>query len=203
MFRRRTSPDDASTSTGTSSGGVDGSAHAVPGGTGGKGRPTPTRREAELARKQRVKPKVDARDARRRMREQAREERAKVRHAMATGDERNYLSRDRGPVRGFIRDWVDSRRTIAEFFLPIVLVVLLLSFVRNPTIQLLSTAVWLATMLLVAVDLTWFGFRLRREIRRRFPDDEGRGHVFYGIARATQLRRLRMPKPRVRPGAQV
>ena len=73
----------------------------------------------------------------------------------------------------------------------------------NPAVQLFSSALWMATMLLVVVDLTWFGFRLRREIRTRFPDDRGRGHVFYGITRATQLRRLRLPKPRVRPGAQV
>jgi predicted Na+-dependent transporter len=106
-------------------------------------------------------------------------------------------------VRAFIRDWVDARRSVAEFFLPIVLLVLVLSFVSNPAVQLFSSALWMATMLLVVVDLTWFGFRLRREIRTRFPDDEGRGHVFYGITRATQLRRLRLPKPRVRPGAQV
>jgi hypothetical protein len=200
VFRRRTSPDDSSASTRT------GSAADVSGGTagaGGKGRPTPTRREAEAARKARVRPVVDRRESMRRQRQQARAEREKARRAMATGDERHYMGRDRGPVRAFIRDWVDARRSVAEFFLPIVLVVLVLSFVSNPAVQLFSTALWMATMLLVVVDLTWFGFRLRREIRTRFPDDEGRGHVFYGITRATQLRRLRLPKPRVRPGAQV
>jgi hypothetical protein len=195
VFRRRSSPDGS-----TASSRADGAADAA---GGGKGRPTPTRREAEAARKARVRPVVDRREAVRRQRQLARAERAKARQAMATGDERNYLGRDKGPVRAFIRDWVDARRTIAEFFLPIVLLVLLLSFVRNPTVQLFSSALWLATMLLVAIDLTWFGVKLRREIRTRFPDDGGRGHVFYGIARATQLRKLRMPKPRVRPGAQV
>ena len=199
MFRRRTSPDESSASTRTGSA-------ADPTGDGaatGKGRPTPTRREAEAARKARVRPVVDRRESMRRQRQQARAEREKARRAMATGDERHYMGRDRGPVRAFIRDWVDARRSVAEFFLPIVLLVLVLSFVSNPAVQLFSSALWMATMLLVVVDLTWFGFRLRREIRTRFPDDEGRGHVFYGITRATQLRRLRLPKPRVRPGAQV
>jgi Protein of unknown function (DUF3043) len=199
VFRRRTSPDETSASTRTGS-------VADPtddGAATGKGRPTPTRREAEAARKARVRPVVDRRESMRRQRQQARAEREKARRAMATGDERHYVGRDRGPVRAFIRDWVDARRSVAEFFLPIVLLVLVLSFVSNPTVQLFSSALWMATMLLVVVDLTWFGFRLRREIRTRFPDDEGRGHVFYGITRSTQLRRLRLPKPRVRPGAQV
>ena len=199
MFRRRTSPDESSASTRPGS-------VADPTGDGattGKGRPTPTRRAAEAARKARVRPVVDRRESMRRQRQQARAEREKAWRAMATGDERHYVGRDRGPVRAFIRDWVDARRSVAEFFLPIVLLVLVLSFVSNPAVQLFSSALWMATMLLVVVDLTWFGFRLRREIRTRFPDDGGRGHVFYGITRATQLRRLRLPKPRVRPGAQV
>ncbi len=48
------------------------------------------------------------------------------------GDERYFLERDKGPVRRFLRDYVDSRRTVAEFFLPMILVVLLLSFVPFP-----------------------------------------------------------------------
>ncbi len=66
-----------------------------------------------------------------------------------------------------------------------------------------STLAWLATMLLVIVDVAMIGVRVKREIRTRFPDDTGRGHVLYAIARATQMRRFRLPKPTVKPGTPV
>lgn len=175
----------------------------MPGIPTGKGRPTPKRSEAEQARKQRVRPALNRREAMRRDRERTRTERARSRQAMASGDERYFLKRDQGPVRKFLRDYVDSRRTIAEFFLPIVLVVLLTSLIGIPQIQLISTLVWVAAMILLVVDLTILGFRIKREIRKRFPDDTSRGHVFYAIARSTQIRRFRMPKPVVKPGALV
>jgi hypothetical protein len=60
-----------------------------------------------------------------------------------------------------------------------------------------------ATMLMVIVDLILVNRRVKREIRKRFPDDSQRGHGLYAIARATQIRRLRLPKPNVRPGDTV
>jgi hypothetical protein len=66
-----------------------------------------------------------------------------------------------------------------------------------------STLLWLATMLLVIIDLIMMRFRVKREIRTRFPDDTGRGHVLYAIARSTQIRRFRLPKPTVKPGTPV
>ncbi|HJU97239.1 MAG TPA: DUF3043 domain-containing protein, partial [Jiangellaceae bacterium] len=169
----------------------------------GKGRPTPTRREAEQARKQRVRPPLTRREALKRERELARADRARSRQAMSTGDERYFLERDKGPVRRFLRDYVDSRRTVAEFFLPLVLFVLLLSFVPNAQLRVFSTLLWLATMLLVILDVTMMAFRVKREVRTRFPDDTGRGHVLYAIARSTQIRRFRLPKPTVKPGTPV
>lgn len=201
MFRRKatTGPPTVSTSSpdADTAGGRAGETPA------GKGRPTPTRREAEQARKQRVRPPLTRREALKRERELARTDRARTRRAMSSGDERYFLERDKGPVRRFLRDYVDSRRTVAEFFLPIIFVVLLLSFLPSPQLRVFSTLLWLATMLLVILDITMMGFRIKREIRTRFPDDTGRGHVLYAIARSTQIRRFRLPKPTVKPGATV
>jgi hypothetical protein len=169
----------------------------------GKGRPTPTRKEAEQARKQRVRPVLTRREAMRRQREHARSQRSQARQAMMSGDERHFMQRDKGPVRRFLRDYVDSRRTLAEFFLPTILVVLALSLISSPQVQLLATLLWVASLMLVMIDLAVLGFRVKREVRRRFPDDDGRGHVLYTIARATQIRKLRMPKPMVKPGTPV
>ncbi|PZF82290.1 DUF3043 domain-containing protein [Jiangella anatolica] len=195
MFRRRTSPEPAAAPVEAAADDV-----AQP---AGKGRPTPKRSEAEKARKQRVRPALNRREAMRRDRERMREERAKTRQAMNTGDEKHYLARDQGDVRRFVRNYVDSRRTVAEFFLPIILIILLTSLIGVPVIQFASTIIWVGVMILLIVDLTILGMRVKREVRKRFPDDPGKGHVLYAITRATQLRRLRLPKPQVKPGALV
>lgn len=199
MFRRRTTTDPTDDSRTTPSAGRS----ATDGQPGGKGRPTPSRREAEQARKQRVKPPLTRREQLRRERELARTQRTRTRQAMATGDESGFLARDKGPVRKFLRDYVDSRRTFAEFFLPIIVVVLLTSFVDSTQVRVFSTLLWVGSMLLVIVDLTVLGFRVRREVHKRFPDDTGRGHVLYAIVRSTQIRKLRLPKPTVKPGTPV
>lgn len=165
----------------------------------GKGRPTPTRREAEQARKQRVKPALTKREQIRRDRELAKAKRTRSRQAMASGDERYLLKRDQGPVRKFVRDFVDARRTIAEYFLPIILIILLTSFINIAQVRVFSTLLMLGTMFMVIFDLVFLRFRLKRELRTRFPEDDGR-HTLYAVARATQIRRLRLPKPTVRPG---
>ncbi|WP_106538917.1 DUF3043 domain-containing protein [Haloactinopolyspora alba] len=169
----------------------------------GKGRPTPKRSEAEKARKERVRPALNRREKARRDRERMRAERARTRQAMNTGDERYFLKRDQGPVRKFIRDYVDSRRTIAEFFLPIILVILVTSLIGIPEIQLISTLVWVVAMVLLVVDLSILGSRVKREVRRRFPDEPSKGNAIYAVTRATQIRRLRLPKPAVKPGTHV
>lgn len=168
-----------------------------------KGRPTPTRKEAEAARKQRAKPALTKREQLKRDRERMKEQRAKTRRAMETGDDRLYMKRDQGPVRKFVRDYVDSRRTIGEFFLPFIIVVLIASLVGGPAIQSMVTLIWLVTMLLLIVDMTILARRVKREVRKRFPDESGKGHGFYAVARATQIRKLRLPKPTVKPGALV
>ncbi|WP_129669186.1 DUF3043 domain-containing protein [Phytoactinopolyspora endophytica] len=170
---------------------------------GPKGRPTPKRSEAEQARKERVKPPLNKREAMRKDRERMKAQRAKARSAMATGDERYFLKRDQGPGRKFLRDYVDSRRTVGEFFLPIIVVVLFGNFIPIPQVQVIMMTLWLVVMLMLVVDMTILSIRVKREFRKRFPDDEGRGHAFYAIMRAMQIRRLRLPKPAVKPGEVV
>ena len=47
------------------------------------------------------------------------------------GDERYLPYNDQGPVRRYIRDFVDSRFAIGELFMPIVLAFLILSIERD------------------------------------------------------------------------
>lgn len=166
----------------------------------GKGRPTPTRKEAEAARKQRAKPALTKKEARKRQKEAARAERDLTYKAMQAGDENAFPPRDRGPVRRYVRDMVDGRRLLTEFFLPVMIGILALSLLPIPALVQTITLTWLVAIVLVFAELTWLGLRLRKGVAERFGDEAGKGNVMYGVIRATQLRRLRLPKPVVKPG---
>ncbi|MDP9393003.1 MAG: DUF3043 domain-containing protein [Actinomycetota bacterium] len=170
---------------------------------GGKGRPTPSRREAEALRRQRVKPQVDRKTRTRQHREKLRAERLKAREALMTGDEANMPARDRGPVRRFVRDVVDARHGVAQYYLPVAVVVLLLSFFRHPLIAVITVYGLLLMMILVFLDTGLLIVTLRRRLREKFPDGDTRRAVSYGVARSLQMRRLRLPPPRVKHGEKV
>ncbi len=194
MFRRRSSTDSVGETPEESQARL--AAETEPPRT--KGRPTPSRKEAEAARKQRLKPTRNKKELARRERQRRVSERAKVREALVTGDEKHLPARDRGPVRAFVRDLVDSRRNVAEYLLPALVVILALSFI--PALIQLQLTLWLATIVGTTVDTIWLGYRLRRELRQRFPKPETKGALAYGLLRSSQLRRLRLPKPRVTRG---
>jgi Protein of unknown function (DUF3043) len=170
---------------------------------GGKGRPTPSRRAAERERRQRVKPTLSRRDSYRRQRDAARAEREKRRQGMLTGDPRHLPRRDQGPVRAYVRDVVDSRRSIAEFFLVFALGILVASLLPVAAVRAFAFYLWSVMLLVIIVDSFVLAMRLRKALRERFPEDERKGAVAYGLMRSTQLRRLRLPPPRIKPGQPV
>jgi hypothetical protein len=122
---------------------------------------------------------------------------------METGDDRFLPARDRGPVRRFARDFIDSRRSAAEFFLLGALLIFLLGFVPEPTIASIVGFAWVGMCLVIIVDSFIIVRRLKREIRTRFPGESSRGVVAYTLLRSLQFRGLRMPKPQVRPGTSL
>lgn len=167
----------------------------------GKGRPTRTRKEAEEARRQALKGSANPKERRKRERELARQQRMTQRDALMAGDERALPPRDAGPVRRYVRDFVDSRRTLAEYFIPLAVVVLLLGLFRNPSIQVVVSFIWFLMLLLLVVDMTILLVRMRSRLAAEFPEpSERRGAVFYGAMRALQIRRLRLPPPKVKAG---
>ena len=143
---------------------------------------------------------ADRKEAAKRQREARRADMARQREALASGDERYLPARDKGPVRRFVRDFVDSRFCIAEFFLPLAVVILVLSMVRVGSLQNISLLLWLGVIVLIVVDSIGLGFRLKKQLRERFPDEPKRGAVAYGLMRTLQMRRLRLPKPQVKRG---
>ncbi|HSF26273.1 MAG TPA: DUF3043 domain-containing protein [Actinomycetes bacterium] len=168
---------------------------------GGKGRPTPTRREAEAARLAARKPVRTRREALKRDRAAAREERLRTRQALMAGDERALPPRDQGPVRRYVRDFIDSRRTAAEFFFWIAIVVLAGSFIRP--VAAYVTLFWMVALIVIVIDSMLLTVRLKSALKRKFPDESLRGTTSYGLLRAMQIRRLRLPPPKVKPGATI
>ncbi|MFI7067723.1 DUF3043 domain-containing protein [Kribbella sp. NPDC050124] len=170
---------------------------------GGKGRPTPSRRDAEAARKASFKKPRNRKEASALRREKMRTERAKMQSAMQTGDDRYLPAADKGPVRRFARDYVDARYSVMEFALPILLVVSLLGVVFSPAFPWLAGTVnllFLAMILLIAADWFLLTAGLKKAVGVKFPNESAKGIGFYAVRRTMQMRRWRLPKPMVKRG---
>lgn len=195
MFGRRTPPDAAASSQTPS---ADDSAPLT-----GKGRPTPTRAQAQAARKQRTAPPRNRKEAATRRKEAVRASRGKVRAAMETGDDRYLPARDQGPVKRYIRNYVDAHRTIGEFLLPIFFVIFVLAYLGTTWSPGLGNIAWLVVMALLALDSVRIIRGVKPGIRSKFGDDASKGITMYTLMRSWQMRRLRLPKPQVKPGDSV
>ena len=161
----------------------------------GKGKATPRRRDAEARRRTSVI-NQGGRGGRGR---ESREQIAARREALKRGDESVLPARDRGPARRFVRDFVDARRSPATYFMPVGLPIFLLSYTQIWVFQLLSYAVVLALF----TDGVLITRRVRGEVATRFPKESSKGLGLYALTRAVQLRRLRIPGPRVSPGQKI
>lgn len=167
----------------------------------GKGRATPKRREAEAARKKRMTPPRTRKESSALRKERLLEQRTKTRAAMAgVGDDKFLPARDRGPVKKLIRDYIDSRRTVGEFLIPVFLLMFLLAVLLSQWTQSLGTFAWLAVLILLALDSVRIVRGVKRAITDRFGVDETKGIAIYALMRSWQMRRLRLPKSTVRPG---
>lgn len=164
-----------------------------------KGRPTPKRSEAQQ-RRSLAKPTTNRKENAKRQREARRVDMAKQREALASGDERYLPARDKGKVRRFTRDFVDARWCVAEFFLPIAVIILVLSMLPSPQMQNISLVLWLFVIVVIIIDSIGLGIRLKRALAERFPDESRRGAIAYGLMRTLQLRKMRLPKPQIQRG---
>lgn len=193
MFRRNSSKQVADATP----------ADAVPAepetnGMSGKGRPTPTRKEAEAARKLRLGAlPADPKERRRAEREANRASYDRSRQALRSGDERNYPARDRGPAKAFVRDYVDGRVRLLEMLMPLVILCWATLLMRNTSIYIYSSFVMEVVVVVGIVLGVLLGQRVKRRVTAQFGAEEARGTAFYAFSRAVMPRFLRQPKPRV------
>lgn len=187
----------------------------------GKGRPTPKRdagkrrgpiapapltsSEARQRRKSLRGPKLSR--AERKVENAERRSRvADSREKMMAGDEAYLLPRDKGPVRAFARDIVDSRRNVLGLFMPLALFLIFSMFaVPSVQVQMWMTPAMLVLMIVMIVDGVFVGRLVNKRVFERFPtSDEGGFKLgWYAASRASQLRKMRAPRPRVNRGEPV
>jgi hypothetical protein len=168
--------------------------------TAGKGRPTPKRSEAERRRRQPYTAPKDRKEAARASRDRQRTDRTRRMEAVRRGEEWALPPRDRGPVKALARDYVDSKRRISEYYMYGLLVLLVLLFIRAPIVQTIVPLLVLAAVLIMGVEGVLLGRKAKLLAAERLPGQSTRGVGLYTAMRALQIRRLRVPKPRVKPG---
>ena len=166
----------------------------------GKGRPTPSRREAEAAAKERAKVPRTRKEQSAAQRLGKSESNSHIRARMKAGDEKYLLPRDKGPVRRFIRDFVDSRISFIELLIPLLIVTMVLGYSGNQTARGWGNAILMGTVLLVFVDMYGLRRRLRKQMAARFPDEPTKGTTYYAVTRALQMKFMRLPKSQVKIG---
>lgn len=163
----------------------------------GKGRPTPPRKKQEQARK---KPLVGDRskEARQAEKERIRAARQVAREGMMAGDERYLTARDKGPQRRFARDVVDARFTAGELVLPMLFIVVFMTFIDSFVLQVVALFAMWGLFGIVAVDATIVGRVAKKRVAEKFGVEKlESGIAWYAAMRSIQMRSLRIPKPQV------
>lgn len=177
--------------------------------TPAKGRPTPKRRESDPRTRGPVAPPPKTqREAYKRSKGDKGDRKkaaATRRERMAAGDDRYLMPRDKGPVRAHVRDIVDSRRHLLGLFMPMAILIFVVLFIRMPALQQYVTSVVLVVLIVMVIEGVFLGRTVTRKVREKFPDAQDRALSlgWYAGVRASQVRKLRMPKPRTKVGADV
>ncbi|TRW88216.1 DUF3043 domain-containing protein [Mycolicibacterium sp. 018/SC-01/001] len=218
------SGDDRPGSTSTDAAAPDAAGQATSGArvtTAPKGRPTPKRNEgrrrgpvapapmtsaeARRRRKELRGPKL-SREERKAEKIERRAEMSQRREKMMAGDDAYLLPRDKGPVRRYVRDVVDSRRNVLGLFMPSALgLILVMLAVPSVQVQQLISPAMLVLVLIMVIDGFFLGRRANRLVDEKFPGNTESGWKlgFYAASRASQLRRMRAPRPQVERGATI
>lgn len=166
----------------------------------GKGAPTPKRKAQEAARKRPLVPE-DRKASKAAERQAVQDQRAKMRQALDTGDEKFLPLRDKGPQKRYARDYVDARFSLGEYLMFGALVFVIISLIVPASSEQMVYVLggfWVM-FLAVFVDVFILSRQLRKKLTAKFGEVE-RGTVWYGSMRSMQFRKLRLPKPLVKRG---
>ncbi len=178
----------------------------------GKGRPTPKRNEAERNRYQSITGSTTSgrgssgssgasgRKLTPEEKAKARSERDRRMTAMRRGEEWALGPRDRGPIRKLARDYVDAHRRPSEYYMYVLVLLLVALLSRNAALNTYVSPLVLVLILVVVVDAYLIRRALLKLAAERYPGESTRGMTTYAVMRALQIRRFRVPAPRLKPG---
>ena len=194
-------------------------APAPTGATAPKGRPTPKRNESTKRRGPIAPAPATAAEARKRRKElrstmtkeekkadklKRRAEMGQRRERMMAGEEAYLLPRDQGPIRRYARDIVDSRRNVLGLFMPSALLLLFI-MLAMPRVQILISPAMLLLMLIMFIDAIFLARKVNKAVDAKFPENTETHFKIgmYAASRASQMRRMRAPRPAVSLGAKI
>jgi hypothetical protein len=166
----------------------------------GKGRPTPTRAEREAANRRPLVPNTKEAKAAAKAEMRARQDRARV--GMANGEEKYLPVRDKGPQKRFARDWTDAGWHLGEFLMPMMVLVIVATFIPLYFFQYWSfIALWIFILFAVG-DMVLLANRVKKKAAEGFggKDRLEKGLGWYAAMRSVQMRFMRLPKPQVKRG---
>ena len=164
-----------------------------------KGKPTPKRKEAQAKLKVSPLSPTASKEAKKTLKAQARVRRLEARAAYMRGEESALPVKDKGPARRFVRNYVDERKSVTDYFLVFIMFILFLTVIPSPAVQLGAIALMYSAMIWVAIDGFLLSRRVKKIVAEKFPGEPTKGLGLYGWMRSTQLRRLRAPSPQVGP----
>ena len=168
-----------------------------------KGRPTPKRSQAQAARRQPIVQSTVARQPQTKEEKQALKEKERaVRNesyeGMKRGEEKHLSSRDKGPQRRYVRNFIDARWNLSEFFMPAALVIFILFYLALYLnwggLSLLLTLIIYAMLIATVIDLIIMWHKLKSRLTAKFGGVD-QGTLMYAVMRAVQFRRVRIPNP--------
>ena len=168
-----------------------------------KGRATPKRKDSEARLKVNSIAPATSKESKARDRALEKSRRVEARAAFMRGEESALPARDRGPAKKFVRNYIDSRRSLGEYFLPTIMVVLVLTAIPVKAIQLLAILFMYAAMLYSFSSAIFVGRKIKKLVAERFPNESLKGLGMYGWLRSTQMRRMRAPAPQVKRGDSI
>jgi Protein of unknown function (DUF3043) len=176
---------------------------ARPGLTAPKGAPTPKRSAAQANRRQPYQAPADRKAAARQSRDRDRSDRMRKTEALQRGESWALPRKDQGPVKALARDVVDAHRGISEFYMLVVILLIVTLVIPNQTVKIAAEFVVIALLVVSLLEGWFLAVRTKRLAADRYPGQSTQGVVLYVTMRGISLRRMRVPKPRVKPGDKI
>ncbi len=166
-------------------------ATATPAGPKKKQGPTPKRKDAEAARMERLHPSLTRK-------QQRKADSVAKQKARLDSWERT----ERAPERQLLRDFVDTRWTVAEFMLPAMILIMVAVMLTMNNVVLsswISMSLWVLMFItIINIGFMWRGFK--RLMAERHPGVPLKGLLMYMFNRSLMIRRFRQPGPRINRG---